>query len=62
MREGWSRVLCGELCVPREAREREWVAFQEEARSRVRRVEARDREQEEAIRRRYKDLEASLHQ
>ena len=55
-------MLCGELCVPREAREREWVAFQEEARSRVRRVEARDREQEEAIRRRYKDLEASLHQ
>lgn len=50
------------LASSREAREREWVVFQEEARSRVRRVEARDREQEEAIRRRYKDLEASLHQ
>lgn len=48
------------LQASREAREREWLLFQEEARTRCARLEARDREQEEAIRRRYKELEASL--
>ena len=37
----------------REARAREWTNFQNEARARVARLEARDREQEEAIRRRW---------
>ena len=37
----------------REARAREWANFQNEARARVARLEARDREQEEAIRRRW---------
>jgi len=48
------------LAASREARAREWTNFQNEARARVARLEARDREQEEAIRRRYKELEASL--
>jgi len=50
------------LQASREAREREWTVFQKEARARCARLEARDREQEEAIRRRYKELEASLEQ
>jgi len=48
------------LAASREARAKEWANFQQEARARVARLEARDREQEEAIRRRYKELEASL--
>jgi len=48
------------LAASREARAREWTNFQNEARARVARLEARDREQEEAVRRRYKELEASL--
>lgn len=46
----------------REARQGEWQAFQAETRARRVRLEARDREQEEAIRRRYKELEQSLEQ
>lgn len=48
------------LAASREARVKEWANFQQQARARVARLEARDREQEEAIRRRYKELEASL--
>ena len=36
----------------REARAKEWANFQQESRARVARLEARDREQEEAIKRR----------
>ena len=43
--------------ILREARAKEWANFQQEARARVARLEARDREQEEAIRRRYLFLE-----
>jgi len=48
------------LQTSRETREREWEVFQKEARERCARLEARDRDQEEAIRRRYKELDASL--
>ena len=45
------------IIVSREARAKEWANFQQEACARVARLEARDREQEEAIRRRYLFLE-----
>lgn len=62
------RVLCqasgGEveatLAASREARDRDWEAFQAEARATCHRREQRDREQEEAIRRRFRDLDQSL--
>ena len=49
----WPSSPCIRDLPLREARAREWTNFQNEARARVARLEARDREQEEAIRRRW---------
>jgi len=46
------------LVSSREAREKEWVGFLQEAEARCKKIDQSFREQEEAIRKKYQDLES----